>query len=212
MSAILDFLRQRCAAGPWSLGQLAIDGRAVRHTDDRTAADLESFSKPEDARELAKYDDAGSYRPLKTAPNLRHGWRLELASIEELRLALDFFYPAALGTWIAYADGRLPAVPLRDTLGRQSGMYRVTQLITDFQADELILRTCDPQAGCLRHQLWDVSPGRTSPLRRPPVVSASAEVPVLCAEACNLLVAACRPIAKQNLPKTDAQRYEAVGK
>ena len=48
---------------------------------------------PEDAIEIAKHDDAGNYRPLKTAPNLRHGWRLELETLEDLRRALDYFYP-----------------------------------------------------------------------------------------------------------------------
>jgi sirohydrochlorin cobaltochelatase len=145
---------------------------------------------------LAKYDDAGSYRPLKTAPNLRHGWRLVLGSIEELHLALDLFYPAALGTWLAHEAHTLTAVPLRGTLGRQSGMYRVTQLITDVQAREVIQSTCVD--GCLRQRLWTIDGVN------PEAVGFSLPLPILCAEACNLLVAACRPVAKQNLPKVEA--------
>jgi hypothetical protein len=37
------------------------------------------------------------YWPLKTAPNLRYGWQLQLRSLDETTLAL-IFYPAALGT------------------------------------------------------------------------------------------------------------------
>ncbi len=43
----------------------------------RHAIGLEIFRNPEDAIEIARYDDDGNYRPLKTAPNLRHGWRME---------------------------------------------------------------------------------------------------------------------------------------
>ena len=201
MTAIRDFLQQQSRAGAWTLGQLAIEGTELRHFADAGVSNLKTFARPEDARELAKYDDAGDYRPLKTAPNLRRGWLLRLASIDELHLAVDFFYPAALGTWLAYLREELSMVDFRATLERQSGMYRVTQLITDEQADEVIRTTCDPQAGCLRHQLWNLSPGRPSPVVRRPPRETTAAVPVLCAEACNLLVAACRPVAKRNLPQ-----------
>jgi sirohydrochlorin cobaltochelatase len=193
MSAIRDFLQQRLDTGEWSIGQLSVAGTTVRHSDDQNVTDLEIFKRPEDARELAKFDDDGNYRPLKTAPNLRHGWRLELASVDELRLALDLFYPAAIGTWLAYANGKLSAVPFRDTLGRQSGMYRVTQLITNEQATGVIEKIC--AEGCIRHRLWGMESqveNRKSKIEN---------YDILCAEACNLLVAACRPVAKQNLPE-----------
>ncbi len=196
MTSIRDFLQQRCDAGAWGIGQIAVSGMKLRHAQDKDSAGLEGFRRPEDARELAKYDDAGNYRPLKSAPNLRRGWQLELGSLDELRRALDFFYPAAVGTWIAHERGELHATALRGTLGRQSGMYRVTQLITDEQAREVIRKTCVD--GCLRQRLWEIENVFTDP------VEFSLPLPVLCAEACNLLVAACRPMAKQNLPKAEA--------
>ena len=55
------------------------------------------YHSPNDAVELAKFSDDGKYRPLKTAPNLRHGWRLELADLAALQQALDFFYPGPAG-------------------------------------------------------------------------------------------------------------------
>jgi sirohydrochlorin cobaltochelatase len=191
MSAIRDFLQQRLSAGEWSIGQVLVRSDfSLCHVADVDRPGLENFTRPEDAREIAKYDDAGNYRPLKTAPNLRSGWLLNLSTIEELRISLDFLYPAAIGTLIARERGELRVVPFRDTLARQSGMYRVTQLITDEQAAGVIRQTC--VEGCIRERLWD----------------ANAELEnsnVLCAEACNLLVAACRPVAKGNLPKTEAQ-------
>jgi len=194
MPTIREFLERQTARGPWTLGQVAIQGVALCHVEDSDREGLTTYHRPEDARELAILDDAGAYRPLKTAPNLRHDWRLELATLDDLRLALDFFYPAALGTWLAFQRGDLAPVSLRETLERQTGMYRVTRLVTDAQAGEVIQKTC--VAGCLRHRLWNI--------RRVEEASVPRESPVstiLCAEACNLLVAACRPVAKGNLPK-----------
>lgn len=193
MPTIREFLEHQSAAGPWTLGQIAVDGLVLCHVEDVGRADLAVYRRPEDARELAIFDDAGAYRPLKTAPNLRHGWQLRLDTIDELRLALDFFYPAAIGTWLAYQRGELLPVSLRETLGRQTGMYRVTQHITDAQAEEVIQKTC--VEGCLRRRLWTVNEG--APPRR------IESLTILCGEACNLLVAACRPLARQNLPKAD---------
>jgi len=193
MPTIREFLEHQSAAGPWSLGQIAIDGLVLCHAEDVGCADLTVYHRPEDARDLAIFDDAGAYRPLKTAPNLRHSWQLRLGTFEELRLALDFFYPAAIGTWLAHQCGELLPTSLRETLGRQTGMYRVTQHITDAQAEEVIQKTC--VEGCLRRRLWAVN--ETVPQSR------IESLPILCGEACNLLVAACRPLAKQNLPKTD---------
>jgi sirohydrochlorin cobaltochelatase len=194
MSAIEHFLETRLAAGGWVIGQIEVrPDFSLRHVDDRKGEPANVYRRPGDAREIAKYDDAGAYRPLKTAPNLRHGWELRLRDVGELRLALDLLYPATVGTWLVFERGELTPVPLRDTLNRQTGMYRITQLIRDDQALELVERTC--RAGCLRHRLWSLSgPATNNELPREPL-------PVLCAEACNLLVAACRPLAKENLPK-----------
>lgn len=185
MSEIRAYLQRQFVAGQWRLGQLLVrPDFSLSHVADANASGLKIFTRPEDARELAKYDDAGNYRPLKTAPNLRHGWLLSLSGMDELRLALDFLYPAALGNWLAHERGELRAVPFRETLERQTGMYRVTQLITDDQAAEVIRKTCDE--GCLRRRLWNLGSGIQNS-------------EVLCAEACNLLVAACRAAVKRDM-------------
>ena len=106
------------------------------------------------AIEIAKYDDAGNYRPLKTAPNLRHGWRLELATVEELRRALDYFYPGRLAVFAAWKSGYLKTTALRETLDRQSGMYRVAAKISDPQINDLVADFCRSDSGCLRTILW----------------------------------------------------------
>src|SRR5438093_12550342 len=105
-------------------------GFALFHRDEEAADQLKIFRAPEDAIEIAKHDDAGNYRPLKTAPNLRRGWRLELETLAELKCALDYFYSGRLDVFVAWKSGQLHTTPLRETLDRQSGMYRVAAKIS----------------------------------------------------------------------------------
>src|SRR2546425_1052583 len=64
-------------------------GFILSNRDDQDCDRLKLFKDPEDAAEIARYDDAGNYRALKTAPNLRHGWRFEIADLAGLRRALN---------------------------------------------------------------------------------------------------------------------------
>lgn len=191
MGAIREFLELQSSRGPWVFGELSIDGLTIRHFRDISVPTLKVYTRPEDARELVKFDESGRFRPLKTAPNLRRGWLLNLVSLDDLRLALDFIYPAALGTWQAFSRGDLDPIPLRRTLDRQTGMYRVARLITDEQAEAAVDEVC--RQGCLRRRLWSIhgcQKGRSDESR--PCV--------LCAEGCGILIAACRAEAKRNLP------------
>jgi sirohydrochlorin cobaltochelatase len=217
---------------PFLVGQLSVrkttaDGFVLSNRDDEGREDLQIFRDSEDAIEIAKYDDAGQYRPLKTAPNLRRGWQLELATVEELQRALDYFYPGRLAVFAAWKSGRLKTTPLRETLDRQSGMYRVAANISDPQIDDLVASFCRSDGGCLRTILWkrdqknaiassklpkqkfdpvsdqaarqietsrcDI---RTAQRALPASDSLPATVPLLCQEACNLLIAECRKVVK----------------
>jgi sirohydrochlorin cobaltochelatase len=202
-------------AAHFCVGQIVVqksdDCFVVCQRDDETLDHLQVFRRAEDAIEIAKYDDAGNYRPLKTAPNLRHGWRLELDTLEQLRRALDYFYPGRLAVFAAWKNGKLQTTPLRETLDRQSGMYRVAAKISDSQIDDLVADFCRSDGGCLRTILWkrDVE-GAVSSTKLPkekfdpsfdqasvgPGSTIPATVPLLCQEACNLLVAECRKMVK----------------
>ncbi len=179
-------------------------GFELRHHEDAGREDLALFTREEEARRLATNDDAGAFRPLKTAPNLRHGWRLRVAGIAGLRAALEGFYPAMLGVLRDHRQGTLAPVPLRETLGRQSGMYAVTRRLTDAQAQATIGEVCPSRGSCLKTILWTLAPGQ-------PVESLPAQkfdpaadqlgaggrpMPLLCHEACNLLVARAREVVK----------------
>jgi sirohydrochlorin cobaltochelatase len=181
-------------------------GFVLCHRDDENAHDLKGFQKPEDALEIARYDDAGKYRPLKTAPNLRHGWRLEVVDLGELRRALDYFYPGRLAVLAAWTKNRLSPTQLRETLDRQSGMYRVAAKVSDEQIDDVVGDFCKSNGGCLRTILWkrdahDTIPSTKLPSKKfDPIHDQTGRgentIPLLCQEACNLLVNECRKAVK----------------
>lgn len=188
------FLESALAAGLSQIGQVSIACHgthfSLHHIDDLEKTVLERFTRAIDAISIALYDDEGKYRPLKSAPNLRHGWQLDLKSLKEFRLALDFLYPAAIGNWRAFVARSLSPTPLRQTLERQTGMYRVTTRLTDEQGQELINSFC--KVGCLRFILWPLSDIHTAPLSQSP----AKQIPLLCCEACNLFVAKARKVVK----------------
>lgn|ERR1051325_7750182 len=205
---------------PFCFGELFVrktttSGFVVSHRDDESLEQLQTHQNAEDALEIAKYDDAGNYRPLKTAPNLRHGWRLDLATHEELRRSLDYFYPSRLAVFATWKNGYLKTTPLRETLDRQSGMYRVAAKVSDQQINELVADFCRSDNGCLRTILWKrdrngvIASTKLPKQKFDPAYdqvmaacnarasrSEVATVPLLCQEPCNLLVAECRKAVK----------------
>lgn len=202
------------AAGARGIGQIEIrqngPGFALCHRDDAAREDLATYHSPSDVAELAKFDDEGNYRPLKTAPNLRHGWRLELVDLDALQRALDLFYPGRLAALTAWEANRLTTTPLRETLGRQTGMYRAAARISDEEVDALVDRFCRSQGGqpgCLRAILWARDASGARPSLRLPLDKFIAPLdqtgrgenvmPLLCQEACNLLVADARKVVKE---------------
>lgn len=210
--SIESYLEHRLAEGGFVIGQVRVHPGCVLHhiLDSAEDAELRCLAGPQEARSLVLYDAENKYRPLKTAPNLRKGWKLVVPTTHDLRLALDIIYPATVGIWVAWKNEEIDPVPWRDTVGRQTGMYRITGKITDEQSETLISSACNHETGCMREILWPISPGKnhslggfckTQMLRER---EASGEIPLLCIEACNLLVAAARPVVKDSLPQPSA--------
>jgi hypothetical protein len=221
---MIEQLLQECLrSGPINLGELVVreiePGRfLIRHwKDDESPRKLVVETAAIAVLEIARYDEQGNYRPLKGAPNLRTGWELRLESVTEVRQAIDYFYPGAFSTWLAFNRGEITPVDLRQTLTRQTGMYRVTQRLTGFQAEDLAGRFCQSHSGCLRTILWTIdgkAPEKYLPCSKfDPQADQLEEqkgelskdggagappyrVPFLCVEACNLFVAESRKIVK----------------
>jgi sirohydrochlorin cobaltochelatase len=204
--ALAAVLSDNARIGQLLIQRMGTGGFVVCHRDDENARDLKGFQKPEDALEIARYDDAGNYRPLKTEPNLRRGWRLELVDLGELRRALDHFYPGRLAMLAAWTENRLSTTSLRETLDRQSGMYRVAAKISDEQIDDVVGNFCRSDGGCLRTILWKrdargaIPSTKLPPEKFDPTQDQTGRgentIPALCQEACNLLVAECRKAVK----------------
>jgi sirohydrochlorin cobaltochelatase len=200
------------------IGQLEITpsagGFVLCHRDDIGRNDLKQH-EIDDAFEIARFDDAGNYRPLKTAPTLRHGWKIFARDLLQLEQVIDTIYPGRLAMLRAFKSGELTTTSLRETLNRQSGMYRVAAKISDEQIDDLVGDFCRSDGGCLRTILWKRDTCNKGPsLKLPPekfepavdqylsakrprsATAATESIPLLCQEACNLLVAACREAVK----------------
>ena len=201
------------------IGQLEIErlegGFVLFHRDDAGRSDLGEH-EIDDAFEIARFDDAGSYRPLKTAPTLRHGWKIFARDLLQVEQVIDAIYPGRLAMVRAFKSGELTTTSLRETLNRQTGMYRVAAKISDEQIDDLVGDFCRSDVGCLRTILWkrDAS-GKDPSSKLPPekfdpavdqylsakmprpATAATESIPLLCQEACNLLVAEGRKIVKK---------------
>ena len=208
---ISDELARLIREGYNALGELEFavssSGYRLYHCADRNSlSEAQVYHSAEDARQIARYDASGAYRALKGAPNLPRRWILELANINDLKRALDYFYPGAIATWLAYREGKVQPVCLRQTLGRQTGMYRLTRKLTDDQAQSLVKETCCSNGRCLRTILWGIElehpPDFLPSSKSNPVIDQTgqrrAALPFLCLEACNLLVAAARTTVKKS--------------
>jgi len=193
------------SVGRDQIGEVAIslhpDGTfSLRHIADRDVDDLQVHHSAQDALFISRNDALGAFRPLHSAPTLSRGWRLDLCSLDELRLALDYIYPAAVGMAQALDEKKLVAVPLRDVLGRQTGMYRFANNITDDQAHAMIGRTCE-NSKCLRRIVWPLTHSqpmaKEAEAKTRPSHPANA-IPLLCIEACTHIVSAARKVARDS--------------
>jgi sirohydrochlorin cobaltochelatase len=204
-SKILPWLKSKFVDGRLHIGQIQVEAQGdafiLQHVDDSLESGLEFHQGALALREIVKLDASGEFRALKSAPTLIRGWQVRVTSLEELRLALDIAYPAALGLAMAEEQGQLQGVPLRTNLGRQTGMYRFTNTIGDDQAMGMIAKCCNSETNCLRRIVWGLT--ETQPLDGPAVTKtmrndSPGTLPLLCVETCPHPVSAARKIAQEN--------------
>jgi hypothetical protein len=131
-------------------------GFALRHAADRDAPQESLRPIPlVELRKTAMFNSAGEFRPLSASPDLRSGWHLDCANADELWRAMQLLYPGSIADWWAARNGPVPVTNYRAFTNRQSGMYRITQLLPDDQAADVIRAACAPQF-CLKRRLWSV--------------------------------------------------------
>lgn len=164
---------------------------------------LEIHRGPDAARDISTYAEDGTYRFTKGQVNLKRGWVMILSSVTDLRLALDQFYPASIGLWIAHQAKTLDVQNLRTKLERQTGMYRSARFISTEGAQELVKTICGPAHQCAKRILWQIdgeTPLEDSEASRFDGIASGLPgnevIPLLCQEACNHFVSECRKVSK----------------
>lgn len=161
----------------------------LRHCADASAtvADLVVYDDPEAATDLVRLDDAGDYRPLKTAPTLSDGWVFPDLDPGSLVRTVSTIYPATVENWYREREGGLDVTHWREAAARQTGRYAVVDELSGAQVDRLA-DACCADSQCLKRRVWDESANE-------PLEPAGGDGVFPCREPCSLVVAAAREIA-----------------
>lgn len=177
------------------------DGYVLHHVDDDGVQQLTEYHDPREAREIAKLTGGGEYRPLKSSPNLRRGWRLRLADGKALYVAMNYLYPAGVAHWHLHREGRLQLTSYRENAARQSGIYKRIQRLSDRGVQDAAKACCD-DAVCLKRTLWDVDPETPLEAER-----GGGEIP--CPEPCSVFVSFARRV--RLFEREDKRDLDAIG-
>jgi hypothetical protein len=153
-----------------------------------------------EVRPLVQFTAEGAFRPLKSAPNLRTGWRIAVVGLGDLRAVLERIYPGAVANWYATQFPEPPLTSYRQFTGRQSGMYRITTHLDDAVAGATI-RACCPIEFCLKRRLWSVEG------LAPDEASAKSIIP--CLEPCAILLEFARKIARLQQQENMVEKVDA---
>jgi hypothetical protein len=179
----------------------------VRHKLDRDvpAAQLQTYSDPFAARDIATFTDDGRYRPLKSAPNLRRGWRMAELDFDRLVTAIDCFYPAALAHWHAWREAKLQTTTYRSCAARQSGMYRITTLLGDEQVRRVAACCCN-DGECVKIPFWQID--ETTKLGLEMKTSTNHDhVSMPCPEPCSLFLSFARKAVRLEQEETMSVQF-----
>ena len=188
---------------------LGTDGRRryeLRHEDDagRPDDELDAYEDPLAARELAKHDDDGDYRPLKTAPSLRTGWQFPGLGAGNLVQAVHAFYPATVPNWYREREGELDVTHWHETVERQTGIYGVVQTWDRGEGYEhvnWVAEACCDDSQCLKRREWEYDEETELD-----VDGGDGEFP--CREPCSLVIAAARQWTKLEGEQSETYEFE----
>lgn len=169
----------------------------LRHALDagRPESELREL-EPGALREWADLTDAGMFRPLKSGPGLRRGWRCLISGHGDLELALNGIHPGGLGDWWAVRSGEARPSSFGEHMGRQTGVYRGARGLADGEV-QAVVRACCGAGRCIKDRRWDAGGlGADAP-------GAKSAVP--CLEPCALAMDTARVMARM----ASAERLEA---
>ena len=215
-AAGITFLRWLERAGDWSLktrrshleegitrtwGQLSIRTSLrdsvrsydLRHEVDRgrTPSELDRYDDPRALREIRRYTDDRSYRPLTGAPSLRAGWTVPELSGADLITGVESVYPAGIANWARERADDLDVTHWTQTAARQTGIYEVVSELPERELQWVVEACCTDDA-CLKRRTWDWDADETIDVDR-----GTGRIP--CREPCSLIVAAAREVARSEI-------------
>ncbi|QZP38678.1 DR2241 family protein [Halobaculum magnesiiphilum] len=162
----------------------------VRHVDDadRAVEELETYDDPLDARELAKHDDDGMYRPLKTGTNMPTGWAFHDLDWRDAVETVETLYPATVANWYRERQGRLDIDHWTDTTDRQTGIYGVVSELPREAVEWVAEAACD-DSQCVKRREWQYDEGDE-------LAADGGTGAFPCREPCSLVIAAARKWTK----------------
>jgi hypothetical protein len=173
-------------------------GFALRHVADRELpmGALRAV-RVGDLRKTVLFNAAGHFRALSASPDLPRGWHVTCEGPAELWRAVQQIYPGSIADWWAARQHEPPVTRYREFAGRQSGMYRIIQLLSDEQAGEVIRAACAAKF-CIKRRLWSVEGLSADP------VESKSRLP--CLEPCAILMELARKSARiEQEPKITVQ-------
>ncbi|MBM3846640.1 MAG: hypothetical protein FJ405_10205 [Verrucomicrobia bacterium] len=131
-------------------------GFEVRHVLDRHE-DTNALRplNPAELRKLAHFDVNGAFRPLRSSPDLVQGWIYKASSPQALEEGIQELYPGAIADFYSAREGAGAAISYRDYCNRQTGMYRITAMLSDMDAARAA-KACCASRFCLKRRLWTI--------------------------------------------------------
>jgi hypothetical protein len=190
---------------------VSLDGPAgrtyeLRHVEDAEtpAGELDDHDDPLAARDLAKHDDDGDYRPLKTAPTLQTGWRFHALGAPDIVEAVYAFYPATVQNWHREHEGELDIDHWHETVSRQTGIYGVVRTWDRGEGYEhvnWVAEACCDDSQCLKRREWQYDEETELD-----VDGGDGAFP--CREPCSLVIAAARQWTKLEGEQTQTYEFE----
>jgi len=184
-----------------SWGELALtahsSGYDVRHTDDTgtPAEELEAYDDPTKAREIAKFDDEGGYRPMNGETTLPTGWVFPSLDADGLTEVVGHIYPASLENRYLELNDALDVTQWDETSERQTGIYADVE---ELRGEPLRCATeafCASR--CVKRREWEETEDET--------IDSESEGDFPCREACSLFVAGAREFVKQEKGETEGE-------
>lgn len=171
----------------------------IRHRADAgvNRSTLERHADPAAARAIVRFDDDGTYRPLKTAPTLPRGWTIAGLDGPALHRAIGYVYPATIVNWHRERGGDLDVTHYEETAARQTGIYDVAEELNGADLDRATRACCD-DSQCCKRRVWERNDEAV-------LDAPNGDGAFPCREPCSLFVAAAREFALEERETTESR-------